>query len=350
MAERIREVRGEDAFDVGALHEWLSGAVGGLGPEPPAVRQFSGGASNLTYLLTYPSRELVLRRPPGGRKASGAHDMTREARIQRRLHGHFPVPEVLAVAEDGGPLDAPFYVMERLEGVIPGPEMPPELGGSSDPAAARRVAERFVELFAQLHAVDPVATGLDEFARGDGYVRRQVAGWSERYRQARTWNVPDFEGVMKWLEDNQPPDAGSVLIHNDFRLDNVVFDSADPDRVAGVLDWEMATIGDPLMDLGGSLAYWVRPEDGRIAQGFRTQPTHLPGMPTREELVRMYGEASGRDVSAWRFYEAFGAFRLAVIAQQIYFRYHHKQTRNPKFRFYWVAVRMLHRRVAKGLR
>jgi aminoglycoside phosphotransferase (APT) family kinase protein len=238
-------------------------------------------------------------------------------------------------------------VMERIDGVTPRAEMPPEVG--EEPARMRALGERFVDLLVELHAVDPAAAGLSELNRGPGYVGRQVAGWSERYRRARTWNVPSFARVMRWLDAEQPADVGACVIHNDFRLDNLVLDRSDPLHVRAVLDWEMATIGDPLMDLGSSLAYWLQADDGVASHRFRRQPSHLPGMPTRAEIVARYGERTGRDVSQWRFYEVFGLFRLAVIVQQIYYRYHHGQTRNPRFRAYWLATRVLERRCRRAM-
>jgi aminoglycoside phosphotransferase (APT) family kinase protein len=345
-----RPVRAEDAFDVPAVDAWLRARVSGLPAGAPAVRQFTGGASNLTYLLRYPGRDLILRRPPAGTKASSAHDMAREHRIQAALRGSFPVPEMVALCTDAAVLGSDFYVMERVAGVIPRAEMPPEIG--SEPQLMRGLGERFVDLLAELHAVDPAAVGLAELSRGPGYVGRQVAGWSERYRRAKTWNVPSFERVMRWLEAEQPADVGACVIHNDFRLDNLVLAGTDDDplRVRAVLDWELATIGDPLMDLGGSLAYWVQADDGLAGRLFRRQPTHLPGMPTRAQIVARYCERTGRDAEGWPFYEVFGLFRLAVIAQQIYYRYHHKQTRNPAFRRYWVAAWLLERRCRQALR
>ncbi len=346
-----RAVREEDAFDVTAVDAWLRDTVGvaGLGAGAPQVRQFTGGSSNLTYLLRYPERALILRRPPAGTKARSAHDMAREHRIQWALHPVFPyVPEMVALCTDHDVLGSDFYVMQRVEGVTPRAEMPPEVG--TDPALMTALGERFVDLLVELHAVDPVAAGLGELGRGPGYVGRQVAGWSERYRRAKTWNVPSFERVMRWLDAQQPPDTGACLIHNDFRLDNLVLDREDPLRVRAVLDWELATIGDPLMDLGSSLAYWLQGDEGAASQRFRRQPSHLPGMPSRAQIVARYGEQTGRDVSGWAFYEVFGLFRLAGIVQQIYYRYHHKQTRNPAFRHYWLATGVLERRCRRAIR
>jgi aminoglycoside phosphotransferase (APT) family kinase protein len=341
--DAARPVRDEDAFDVGAVHGWLSPRVEGLGDDPPEVRQFSGGASNLTYLLSYPARDLVLRRPPHGTKAASAHDMAREHRVQARLAPVFPyVPAMVAYCDDTSVVGSEFYVMERLEGVILRANPPASLGLTED--RTRALCTTVIDRLADLHAVDVAAAGLSDLGRGSGYVERQVAGWSERYRAARTWNVPRFERVMAWLEAERPDDVGTCLIHNDYRFDNVVIDHDDPTRVVGVLDWEMATLGDPLMDLGAALAYWVQADDDRLFRAFRRQPTHLPGMLTRAEVVRRYADRSGLDVADWRFYEVYGLFRLAVIVQQIYARYAAKQTRNPAFRHFWLAVHLLERR------
>jgi aminoglycoside phosphotransferase (APT) family kinase protein len=345
-----RPVRAEDTFDVDAVDAWLRARTEGLGPAGlPEVRQFTGGSSNLTYLLRYPARELILRRPPAGTKPRSGHDMAREHRIQAALKPVFQrVPAMVALCTDHDVLGSDFYVMERVDGVIPRAEMPPEV--PTDPPFLGALGERFVDLLVELHAVDPSAAGLDGLSRGPGYVGRQVAGWSERYRRAKTWNVPSFERVMRWLDAQQPADTGACVIHNDFRLDNLVLDRDDPLRVRAVLDWELATIGDPLMDLGSSLAYWLQANDGAASQRFRRQPSHLPGMPSRAQIVARYGEQTGRDVAAWAFYEVFGLFRLAVIVQQIYYRYHHKQTRNPAFRHYWLATRVLERRCRRAIR
>ncbi|HEX5852559.1 MAG TPA: phosphotransferase family protein [Solirubrobacteraceae bacterium] len=335
-------VRGEDSFDIARVDRWLRERVEGL-TGPPEVRQFTGGASNLTYLLRYPERELVLRRPPPGTKAATAHDMRREADIQRRLRPVYPsVPELLAFCEEQDVLGSDFYVMERITGAILRGRGRQQIDISA--SAARGICEAWVDRMVELHQVDVSAAGLADLGRGEGYVERQIGGWSERYRQARTWNVPRFERVMRWLAERQPPDRASCVVHNDFRLDNVVLDPSEPRRIVGVLDWEMATVGDPLMDLGNSLAYWVQADDDRAMQLLRRQPTHLPGMLTRRELVDRYCEATGIDPPDITFYEVYGLFRLAAIIQQIYRRYHRRETRNPAFRRYWLAVGYLDRR------
>lgn len=341
-AAEAREVRAEDSFEVGALTEWLRTHVGGLPEGSPAVRQFPGGASNLTYLLDYGAgHDLVLRTPPRGTKAASAHNMHREYEVQRRLRPQFPkVPHVLAYADaQTSPIGAEFYVMERADGVIPRADLPPAVVRSADEAGlpVGQLGNALFDLLAGLHSVDVTATGLDAYYRGPGYVGRQVNGWSERYRAARTADSPDGEAVMEWLAINQPEDVGVCMVHGDWRFDNVVLNPLTLVPVA-VLDWELATVGDPLMDLGAALAYWVEPGDDAFFQGFRRQPSNAPGMPTRAQIVERYLARSGRGSVDWTFYEVYGLFRLAVIVQQIWFRYQAGQTSNPAFRQFGAAV------------
>lgn len=342
-----KAVRAEDSFDVAALDVWLRARVEGLdeglgGAGLPEVRQFRGGASNLTFLLRYPARDLVMRRPPRGHKAKSAHDMKREYDVQHLLRPHFPaVPETLAyAAADESPLDSELYVMAHVPGLILRQDLPE--GVVLDEEQAGHLADMFVDTLADLHNVDVQAAGLGPFDRGVGYPRRQVDGWSRRYRAARTDDVPDGERVMGWLDAHVPDDAAHSLVHGDWRFDNLVL---DPDTLAvkAVLDWEMATIGDPLMDLGATLAYWVQPDDDEPFLLFRRQPTHLPGMPSREQVVQRYLDHTGLVVPdvGWPFYEVYGLFRLAVIAQQIWYRYRAGQTTNPAFAVFGPACTYL---------
>jgi aminoglycoside phosphotransferase (APT) family kinase protein len=346
-------VREEDSFAVAAVAAWLREHA----TEPvradldgtPEVRQFGGGASNLTYLLRYPRRDLILRRPPRGTKARGAHDMRREHRIQAALKPVFPyVPEMVGFCDDEAVIGADFYVMERVDGVVPRGSMTAD---AVTPEQARGMCLAMVDVLVELHTVDPAAAGLESLGKGLGYVRRQVEGWSARYRNARTEDAPDFEATMAWLAEHQPGDVANCVIHNDFKMDNLVYDRDDITRVVGVLDWEMATLGDPLMDLGGNLAFWVEPTDDPGFQRFRRVPTHLPGMITRAEFVDRYCERRGLSVTPeqWRFYEVFGLFRLAVITQQIYYRWFHGQTSNEVFAQFGPAVHVAHRRIEELL-
>jgi aminoglycoside phosphotransferase (APT) family kinase protein len=352
IPEGAREVRDEDTFDVRGVTAWLrehvTPPVAAQLEGDPVVRQFSGGASNLTYLLRWPQRDLILRTAPRGTKAKGAHDMGREYRIQHQLRPAFPyVAPMLAFCDDPEVLGREFYAMERVAGLIPRGDLPAE---TLTPEQARGMCLTMVEVLAELHGVDPEAAGLGSLGKGLGYVRRQVEGWSARYRNARTDDAPDFEAVMAWLEENQPDDVANCVIHNDFKLDNIVFDADDPTKVVAVLDWEMATLGDPLMDLGGNLAFWVQADDHDLAP-YRRVPTHLPGMLTRAELVEAYCERTGRSLSAeqWRFYEIYGIFRLAVISQQIYYRYFHGQTSNELFAVFGPVVHVAEARIRRLL-
>jgi len=347
-----RPVREEDAFDVAAVSAWLQDRAGVEGT--PEVRQFSGGASNLTFLLRYPAsdghRDLILRRAPKGTKAKGAHDMHREYFIQSQLASAFPyVAPMVGFCDDESVLGADFYVMGRIAGVIPRSEWPSDVPLSAE--QARQLCLNVVEVYAELHSVDPEAAGLSQLGKGSGYVRRQVDGWSMRYRNAHTPDNPDLEKVMAWLDANQPEDVANCVIHNDFKIDNMVFAADDPTRVVGVLDWEMATIGDPLMDLGGAIAFWVQADDPDDVMMMRRVPTHLPGMITRDEFVQRYLDRMGFTLTPdqWRFYEVFGLFRNAVIAQQIYYRYFHKQTTNELFALFGPGVQILDRRIQELL-
>jgi aminoglycoside phosphotransferase (APT) family kinase protein len=342
------DVREEDAFDVEAMATWLQ-ANADVPDGVPDVRQFPGGASNLTYLLSYPSRDLILRRPPSGVKAKSAHDMRREFTIQSRLAPVFSrVAEMVAFCDDPDVIGSDFYVMQRLEGTILRRDLPEGLAVT--PEDVRGLCTEFLDVLVELHSVDPSQAGLDDIGRGRGYVGRQVGGWSQRFRAARTDNVGDFEQVMAWLDEHQPDDVATCVIHNDYRLDNVVLD--DHLKVIGVLDWEMATLGDPLMDLGGALAYWIQADDDEAFLKLRRQPSHVPGMLTRAEIVDLYTSRMGYSVTPeqWRFYEVFGLFRLAVIAQQIYYRYHHGQTTNEEHARFLPVVEYLDERCHRLIR
>jgi aminoglycoside phosphotransferase (APT) family kinase protein len=343
-----RPVRAEDAFDVSAVATWLSAKAGIDGIAE--VRQFSGGASNLTFLLRYPDRDLVMRRAPAGTKARGAHDMLREYLIQSKLAPVLPyVAPMVAFCDDVSVVGSDFYVMGRIDGVIPSSEWPADV--LLPPEQARQLCLNVVEVYAELHSVDPLASGLASLGKGPNYVRRQVEGWSARYRDARTPDNPGFENVMAWLSAHQPEDLTHCVIHNDFKIDNLVLDRDDPTKVVGILDWEMATLGDPLMDVGGALAFWVQADDPEDVQLIRRVPTHLPGMITRDEFLQRYLDRMGIDLSReqWRFYEIFGLFRHAVIAQQIYYRYFHGQTTNELLVPFGPAVQMLDRRIQEIL-
>ena len=339
LIDKPMDIRAGEELDQARLESFLKDSIPGLSG-PLNIKQFPSGHSNLTYLIEVGDREMVLRRPPFGTKAKTAHDMGREYRILKALQPVYPyAPEPWAYTEDEAVMGCPFYVMERIKGFILHRDLPPGLSLSA--AQVRQLFTRLMEVLYELHSVDYEKAGLADFGKPEGYVKRQVEGWSKRYRAARTPDAPDCEAVMAWLLDKMPGESDQpAIIHNDFKLDNVVLDAHDPLRVVGVLDWEMATLGDPLMDLGASLAYWIQPGDPDELQVMRMQPTDLPGALTREEIVDLYSQLSGRRFDNFDFYYCFGLFRLGVIAQQIYYRYYHGQTQDHRFKslIYGVTV------------
>jgi aminoglycoside phosphotransferase (APT) family kinase protein len=336
VIDQARGVRPGEELDAGVVTGWLRFyGVDLIGQ--PEVTQFSGGASNWTYRLKYENRDLILRRPPKGTRAKSAHDMVREYTVQKGLKPVYPaVPEMVALCTDHSVIGDDFYVMDRIEGIIPRRHLPRGLALSE--AEVRKLCLGVLDKLIELHQVDYRAAGLEQLGKGAGYTQRQVEGWTSRMARARTWNVSDFRYVTDWLRERMPKDVRICLIHNDWRFDNVVLAPHDPTKVIGVLDWEMATLGDPLMELGSMLAYWVEPGDDFLMKSTQRQPTTMKGMLTRREVVDYYLTRTGLTAEDWTFHEVFGLFRLAVIAQQIYYRYHHKQTRNPAFRHYWAMV------------
>ena len=342
IADRAVAIRKGEELATSRLEPLLIEQIPGL-QGPLEIRQFPSGFSNLTYLLRFANRDLVLRRPPHGTKAETAHDMQREYRVLKALKTLYQAcPQPLFYTDDRTVIGSPFYVMQRIHGVILRKNLPPGLRLA--PRDCQMLCQRFVDVFAALHAIDYLAAGLERLGKPQGYAERQVHGWTRRYRKARTPDAPDFEVVTDWLAAHRPPDTPRPgIVHNDFRLDNLVLAPDDPFNIVGVLDWEMATLGDPLMDLGNSLAYWIQADDPEASQVMRLMPTHLPGMFTRREIVAAYAKASGRAIEDFTFYYGFGLFRLAVIAQQIYYRYHHGQTRDERFKMLIFGVQALER-------
>mgnify|MGYP004417264689 FL=1 len=340
-------VRQGEELDSIAVETWLKKQGVDL-QGPVEVSQYSGGASNWTYRLKYQNIDLILRRPPKGTKAKSAHDMAREYHVQKNLAPFYSVlPEMVALCQDESVIGCDFYIMKRIEGIIPRAKLPPELQFGE--AEIHRLCINVVDKLIELHEVPYQATELEKLGKGEGYCRRQVEGWNARYEKARTLNVPSFKFVRKWLLKNIPNDSKTCIIHNDWRFDNIILDPHNPTEIIGVLDWEMATLGDPLMDLGSALAYWVEATDHQIFKNTRRQPTHLKGMLTREQVIHYYLEKTGLNTENWAFYEVFGIFRLAVIAQQIYYRYYHQQTNNPAFKDFWIVIHALHIRALTGI-
>lgn len=303
----------------------------------PEVEQFAGGRANLTYLLRYPGREYVLRRPPLGPVAPKSHDMGREYRVLSVLHSAYPLaPRAYLYSEQSSVVGAPFLVMERRKGLVIRREMPP--GVPNRPELYRRIGEALVDALADLHAVDPGQLGLNTLGRPEGFVERQVLGWYRRWEGAKTEEVAEIDAVLEWLKGAIPEPVSTALVHGDFKLDNMMVDASDPSRPVAVFDWDMCTLGDPLIDLGALLAYWAEAGDSENRSLFRVMPTHLPGFPTRREIVDRYARRSGLAPDHIRFYEIFALFRLAVVVQQIYVRWFRGQTEDERFSDYGSRV------------
>jgi aminoglycoside phosphotransferase (APT) family kinase protein len=333
-------VREGEQMDWARAVAFVRERVPGIPDAPITVTQFPAGASNLTYLLRVGDWSGVLRRPPLGPVAPKAHDMVREAELLRRLHPVFPLaPQPFAVCEDPGVIGAPFHVMEHRSGIVVDSRLPSGVEPTEE--VGGRISEVFVDTLVALHAVDYQAAGLGPFGHPDGFLERQVRGWSERYRRARTDEIPQAEPLMEWLAERIPAGGPATVIHNDFKLNNLLLDPDDLAVVTAVLDWEMATIGDPLFDLAVTLGYWVDPADPPELRGILPTVTTLPGFLRRDEVMRRYAERSGRDLSSMSWYMPFAYFKLAVILQQIYARYVKGQTRDPRFSSFGASVRLL---------
>ena len=332
------EVRWGEELPLEALNAWLASEAPAVG-RVTGVAQFPGGFSNLTYLLTTSTGEFVLRKPPRGVGAGSAHDMGREARILSvcELRG-IPAPRVIASCDDASVIGAPFYVMERMNGII--------LRGSTAPkgydaAAFAALGERFLDTLIAIHGATPSDPVIGGLGRPMGYVSRQVEGWTERWQKSRTDDVASVEQLAAWLDANQPSESGACLIHNDYKYDNLVLDPKQPGRIIAVLDWEMATLGDPLLDVGTSLAYWIEADDHPAFKALGLGITALPGNLTRAQLWERYLKKSGRMQRSATWYHVYGVFKVAVIAQQIYARYRKGLTTDERFARLGDVVRLL---------
>jgi aminoglycoside phosphotransferase (APT) family kinase protein len=339
-AELIDE-RPDERLDRGRLaaylRERLPGAEG-----PLQVRQFAGGKANLTYLLRFGPGEYVLRRPPLGPIPPGAHDMRREHRVLSVLNRRYPLaPQSLLLCEDESVVGAVFIVEERRRGFVIRDEVPDQFAGR--PALNRRIGESLIDALADLHLVAPDDVGLGDLGRAEGYLARQLAGWSRRWQAAQGGEeagraAEAWAPVLGWLGRHLPQTGGAALLHNDYRLDNCLLDAADPAHIVAVLDWDMCTQGDPLADLGYVLNYWVEPDDPPEWREIAAMPTWQGGFPSRAEAVTRYAARTGYDLGAIGWHQVFAAFKLAVIIQQIYIRYVRGQTRDERFRHYWRRV------------
>jgi aminoglycoside phosphotransferase (APT) family kinase protein len=348
FVDQPAEMREEERIDLARLLPFLRSAL----PEatgPVSVLQFPRGHSNLTYLVRVGAREVVLRRPPFGVKVKSAHDMKREFDILSALQGLYRrAPRPIAFCDDESLIGAKFYLMERVHGVILRGDKPPP-GITFTPELLRKTSTALVDNLADLHAVDIARPPLSTLGKPQGYVARQVTGWTERYFNAKTDEIPGVEAAGAWLARNAPPESGAAVIHNDYKYDNVMLDPADLARVVAVLDWEMATVGDPLMDLGTLIGYWGDPDDPSELRARAYGPTYLPGSISRLQIVERYAQKSGRAIGSILFYYVFALFKIAVIAQQIYQRYVEGHTRDPRFAGLIQWVRVMARQAERAL-
>jgi len=333
------DVRDGEALDMDAVDAVLKAAIPSMSGEA-TVTQYPSGASNLTYAVDYPDRRLVLRRPPFGTKPKSGHDMFREYRIMRDLKPVFPtVPPCLYYTDDESIIGSEFYVMDRVDGHILH-KIPTGWGWGE--TETRALCTDFFEKLADLHTLDVDAAGLSDFGLPEGYVERQIKGWNRRFQKAWTEDIPKFEDIQNWLEENMPADSGHVsVLHGDYRIDNCILNPNDPTKVDAIIDWEISALGDPLMDLGNTLAYWVQADDPPHMKLTVRQPSMDPGMMTRQEVIDFYGERTGYDVSDMAYYYVYGIWRLAVIIQQIYFRYVQGSTQDERFKNYGQMVMAL---------
>ncbi|HMQ61291.1 MAG TPA: phosphotransferase family protein [Flavilitoribacter sp.] len=331
-------VRPGEALDEPGLKRFLTKTLPDWEVNELTVRQFPSGFSNLTYLVSSGSNQAVLRRPPFGANIKSAHDMGREFGILSMLEPVYDkIPKVISYTDDPGYIGAPFYLMEKVEGVILRGKMPLEMIPLPDTMA--RIAGSLVNNLSALHRLPLASGGLAGFGKPEGYAERQVSGWGKRYFAAKTDEIPELEHAIRWLPGHIPAHSDAALIHNDYKYDNLVLDPDDWTKIRAVLDWEMATVGDPLMDLGTTLGYWSTAGDPPALLALQFNPSTLPGNPSRSELISLYEKASGKQVNDPVFYYVYGLFKIAVIAQQIYFRFKQGFTQDPRFGGLIHAVR-----------
>jgi len=334
-------VRDGEGLDAGLIDTLLKERIAGL-EGTPAIRQFASGQSNLTYSIVYANKSLVLRRPPFGTRPKSGHSMIREYKVMNGLKSAFStVPHTyFHIDEENSPLGAEFYVMDLVPGHKLERNIPKEWGFGA--AEGRKLCLSFFDKLIELHNIDYKAVGLGDFGRPEGYVSRQVLGWNGRYEKVLTDDVDTFEDVRTWLEQNMPAESNRhSILHGDFRLDNVILCEDNPFEIKAVLDWEISALGDPLMDFGNTLAYWAQPGDPDDMLAMCMQPCMAPGMLTRDEICELYAKETGLDLSNFNYYLVYGVFRLAVILQQIYYRYYHGQTKNKNFATFGTRVNSL---------
>lgn len=330
MSDTITVRNGEE-LDIDKLFQFLKGSIDHLPAGNLEIRQFGAGHSNLTYALTIGTWEAVLRRPPLGPVAAKAHDMGREFLVLDSIHNVFPAcPKPLLFSDDSSIVGSPFFIMERRHGIVLDTAFPE--GTEDQVKKANRLSEIMVDQLVQLHAIDYKTTALANMVKPDGFMKRQVNGWIERYDKAKTENIKEVEELKNWLQNNLPNSSGATIIHYDYKFNNMMF-SEDYQKMVGLFDWEMTTVGDPLADVGVALSYWMQPDDPKMLLHGLGKPsiTIQEGFYTRQQFIERYAEKSGRDLSDIYYYLTFAYFKLAVICQQIYYRYHNGQTKDKRF-------------------
>ena len=337
--DKPQQVRKEDALNKHKLCVYLSKHMDDFNIHDELnIKQFSGGASNLTYLLQWQDKQAILRTAPKGADIKGAHDMGREYNVLNKIAPYYKyAPKTYLYCEDDEIIGRPFYLMQKIDGIIPRKTFPMLVS----PTQAHDLCKELIDVHIALHQIEIEKTGLSELGKGEGYIQRQIAGWNQRYKNARIEGSFPADDLMQWLADKLPKDQQPCLIHNDYKFDNVVISEQEPHKIIAVLDWEMATIGSPLMDLGCSLAYWIEKTDPPELQAIRMMPTHIEGMMTRQQIIDYYGKQTNTDMSQFNYFYKFGLFRLAVIVQQIYKRYAQGKTTNPAFKHFGEIAKVL---------
>jgi aminoglycoside phosphotransferase (APT) family kinase protein len=345
LLDKPQQVRAEDVLDKHKLCVYLGKHLDGFNiSDTLTIKQFSGGASNLTYLLQWgegdqdKQQQAILRTAPRGANIKGAHDMGREFKVLELLENHFAyAPKALLYCDDREIIGRPFYLMQKVQGIIARKEFPMPVSAEQ----AHNLCKQLIDVQVALHEIDIKKTGLDALGHPQGYIQRQVSGWNKRYQNALVEGSDPATELMQWLSDNQPDDHDACLIHNDYKFDNVVLCAEDPSKIIAVLDWEMTTVGSPLMDLGCSLAYWIEKDDPPAMQAIRMMPTNSDGMMSRQQIVAYYAKQRNISIENFDYFYIFGLFRLAVIVQQIYKRFALGKTSNPAFAAFGDIAKVL---------
>lgn len=340
MNDDTIDIRAGEQLDWAKIEQYVRAHISGIAAGPLMVRQFPSGASNLTYLVQIGEWEGVLRRPPFGPVPPKAHDMQRESGLLERIHPFFPLaPKPYLFCDDLEIMGVPFYVMERRKGIVLNDSFP--RGIEVTPELCRRLSETVIDTLVEIHAIDWQAAGLAEFGHPEGFLERQLAGWIERYKRSETPESPDVAVLTRWLVEHTPISPTPTLIHNDFKLNNMLLDTHDLTKPVAVLDWEMTTIGDPLFDLAVSLCYWIQYDDSAEMRAIQPTVTYLPSFLSRGEMMQRYAAKSGRDLSSMQFYLTFAYFKLSAILQQIYIRWLRGQTQDARFAVFGKRIRVL---------